>query len=153
MSLLFDDVRHAVRALRQQRTLAVVILTTVALAIGANSAIFTVINAVMLRPLPYPDPDRVVMVSSVDDRGRESGVSVPDFDDWRRELRSFQALSLVAMQSVNLTGISEPDRLRGGFVSAEFLEVLGIAPVLGRGFRDGEDLPGAARTAVLSYAL
>jgi putative ABC transport system permease protein len=153
MSLLADDLRHALRALRQQRAVSLVILITVALAIGANSAIFTVVNAVMLRPLPYPDPARVVMVSSVDDRNRVLGVSVPDFDDWRRELRSFQALSLVAMQSVNLTGVSEPDRLRGGFVSAEFFEVLGIAPVHGRGFRSGEDRPGAAKTAVLSHAL
>jgi putative ABC transport system permease protein len=153
MSLLFDDVRHAVRALRQQRTLSAVILVTVALAIGANSAIFTVVNVVLLQPLPYPAPDRVVVISSVDDRGREAGVSVPDFDDWRRQLRSFEGLSLVAMQSVNLTGVSEPDRLRGGFVSAEFFKVLGIAPVLGRGFREGEDLPGAAKTAVLSHAL
>ncbi|HUE89936.1 MAG TPA: ABC transporter permease [Vicinamibacterales bacterium] len=153
MSLLLDDVSHAVRALRQQRALSLVILTTVALAIGANSAIFTVVNAVLLRPLPYANPDRVVMVTSVDDRGREAGVSAPDFADWRRELRSFEGLSLVAMQSVNLTGVSEPDRLRGGFVSAEFFEVLGIEPVLGRGFREGEDLPGAEKTAVLTHAL
>jgi putative ABC transport system permease protein len=151
MSLLADDVRHALRALRQQRALSLVILTTVALAIGANSAIFTVVHAVMLRPLPYADPDRVVMLSMVDRAGRDQLLSVPDYEDLRDTLRHITGLSLMGTQTANLTGAAEPDRLRAGFVTAGFFAMLGAQPVIGRGFAPGDDARGAARTAVLDY--
>ena len=151
MSLFIDDARHAVRALRHQRTLSVVILMTVALAIGANSAIFTVVNAVMLRPLPYADPGRVVMLSMVDRTGGDQLLSVPDYEDLRASLHNFTGLSLMGTQTANLTGVAEPDRLRAGFVTADFFTMLGVQPIIGRGFAPGEDAPGAARTAVLDY--
>jgi putative ABC transport system permease protein len=151
MSILFDDVRHAVRALRQQRALSAVILLTVALAIGVNSAIFTVVNAVMLRPLPYADPDRVVKLSMTDRTGAEQLMSVPDYEDLRATLRLITGLSLMGTQTANLTGVAEPDRLRAGFVTADFFTMLGVAPIIGRGFAPGEDARGAPRTAVLDY--
>ena len=151
MSLLVDDVRHAVRALRQQRALSVVISITVVLAIGANSAIFTVVNAVMLRPLPYDDPDRVVMLSMVDRTGADQLLSVPDYEDLRATLHHITGLSLMGTQTANLTGVAEPDRLRAGFVTADFFTMLGVQPIMGRGFAPGEDARGAAKTAVLDY--
>ena len=151
-SLLIDDLRHAVRALRQQHALSLVILLTVALAIGANSAIFTVVNAVLLRPLPYDHPERVVMLFERDPRSNQTFVSVPAFEHWRDTLQSMEAISLVGWQSANLTGVSEPDRVRGGFVSADFFRVLGVQPAFGRDFAEGDDRPGAPKTAILSHA-
>jgi putative ABC transport system permease protein len=151
MSLLIDDMRHAFRALRQQRTLSAVILVTLALAIGANSAIFTVVNAVLLRPLPYADPDRVVMLYMVDRTGADRLLSLPDYEDFRASLKTITGLSPMGTQTANLTGLAEPDRLRAGFVGADFFTMLGVQPIIGRGFVAGEDAPGAPKTAMLDY--
>jgi putative ABC transport system permease protein len=152
MSLWIEDVRYAARAVRHQPGVAATIVVTLALAIGANSAIFTVVNAVWLRPLPFADPDRVVVLFEVDPQGRDSMTSLAGFEDWRRTLTSIRQLSVMGPQSVNLTSVAEPDRLRGGFVTAEFFDMLGVKPIIGRGFASGEDQRGAARTAVLAYA-
>lgn len=152
MSLFAEDIRHATRALRQQPAISAAVLVTLALAIGANSAIFTVINAVLLRPLPFDRPEKVVMLFERDPRSSVAFVSVPTFTDWQQTLQTVDALSLVGWQSVNLTGVQEPDRLRGGFVSADFFRVLGVQPVLGRAFAPEEDDEGASKTVVLAYA-
>ena len=151
MSVVVEDVRHAFRAIRTQRAVSLVVIVTLALAIGANSAIFTVVNAVLLRPLPYAAPDRVVMLREVDPRGRDSLVSLGSYEDWRRSLKTIGGINLASGQTANLTGVAEPDRLRAGFVTAGFFSMLGVEPIVGRGFRDGEDQPGAAKTAVLTY--
>jgi putative ABC transport system permease protein len=151
LRLLIDDAGYAVRALWHRRGLSAVILTMLALAIGANAAIFTFVNAVLLRPLPYADPERVVLVSSVDSSGRDMAVSVADFEDWRGGLRSITDLSLFGTQTANLTGVAEPDRLRAGFVTADFFSMLGVQPVLGRAFAPGDDVRGARKTAILEY--
>jgi putative ABC transport system permease protein len=151
MTMLIEDLRHASRAFRQQRALTLVILLTLALAIGANSAIFTVVNAVLLRPLPYADPERVVMLYMVDRNGRDQLLSIPDYEDLRGRLQTITTLSMMGTQTANLTGVAEPDRLRAGFVTADFFETLGVDPVIGRGFADGEDTPGAAKTAILEH--
>jgi putative ABC transport system permease protein len=149
---LLEDLRHAMRALQRQRGLSVVVVITLALAIGANSAIFTVVNAVLLRPLPYASPDRVVLISEVDPRGRDTGVSIPNFEDLSRRLTTITGLSLVGFQTANLTGVPEPDRLRAGFVSSSFFDMLGVPPAIGRAFTPGEDGPAAHKTAVLTHA-
>jgi putative ABC transport system permease protein len=151
MSLLLEDLRHAARGVRQQPGVSAVIMLTLALAIGANSAIFTVVNAVLLRPMPFTDPDRVVMLLTVDRNGRDSMVSVPDFNDWRVDLQSITGLTLMGAQSVNLTGVAEPDRLRGGFVSSNFFDMLGVQPIIGRAFAAQQDDRSAPKTAVLTY--
>ena len=151
MALLLEDFRHAVRAVRQQRALSGVILLTLALAIGANSAIFTVVNAVLLRPLPYDDPDRIVMLYMVDRHGRDQLMSTPDFEDLAASLTSITTLSLMGTQTANLTGVAEPDRLRAGFATAGFFNTLGVQPIIGRAFVQGDDAPGARKTAVLEY--
>jgi putative ABC transport system permease protein len=151
MSLWIEDLRHALRAVRQQRALVAIILLTLALAIGANSAIFTVVNAVLLRPLPYHDPERIVMLYTVDRNGRDQFMSMPDFEDLRATMQSIRGLSLMGTQTANLTGVPEPDRLRAGFVSAEFFDMLGVQPIIGRAFAPGEDQRGARKTAILEY--
>jgi putative ABC transport system permease protein len=151
MTMLLENLRHASRAFRQQRALTLVILFTLALAIGANTAIFTVVNAVLLRPLPYTDPERVVMLYMVDRNGRDQLLSIPDYEDLRTRLKTITTLSMMGTQTANLTGVAEPDRLRAGFVTADFFETLGVRPIIGRGFADGEDAPGAAKTALLDH--
>jgi putative ABC transport system permease protein len=151
MSLILDDVHHAMRALCSQPGSSLVIVATLALAIGANSAIFTVVNAVLLRPLPFTAPERIVIVREVDPRGRDSLVSMATIDAWRQSLKSITGLSLMTGQTANLTGVAEPDRLRAGYVSASFFTMLGVDPIVGRGFQAGEDQPSAAKTAVLTY--
>jgi putative ABC transport system permease protein len=151
MSLLLEDLRTALRALRSQPALTAVVVITLALGIGANSAIFTVVNAVLLRPLPFTAPERVVMLYEVDPRGRDTFVSMPAYDDFRSGLKTIAGLSVMGSQTANLTGSGEPDRLRAGFVTAGFFDMLDVPPIVGRGFRDGDDRPGAGKTAVLDY--
>jgi putative ABC transport system permease protein len=151
MQRIVEDTGHAVRALRQQGWLSAVVLITLALAIGANSAVFTVVSGVLLRPLPYGEPERVVMLYMVDGTGRDQLLSVPDFEDLRRRLTTITGLSPMGTQTANLTGAGEPDRLRAGFVGADFFTMLRVQPFIGRGFAPGDDAPGARKTAVLEY--
>ena len=151
MALLMEDLRHSWRAVRHQRALSLVILLTLALAIGANSAIFTVVNAVLLRPLPYQDPERIVMIYTVDRNGADRLMSAPDYEDLRATLQSLTHVSLMGTQTANLTGVPEPDRLRAGFVTANFFDTLGVQPIIGRPFAHGDDGRGARKTAILEY--
>jgi predicted permease len=153
---LWRDLRHASRVLRRQRAFTLTAVLTLALATGATTAIFTVIDATLLRALPYPHADRLVQVAR--SFGGKVGGSVSEikFLHWRRESRSL--FTDVAAYSdlgtgFTLVGKGEPERVTGSLVSAAFFDVLGIQPALGRGFREDEDLPGRPRVVVLSHAL
>lgn len=148
------DVRYALRALRHNPVYTVVAVITLALGVGANTAIFSVVRGVVLRPLPYPEPDRLVsMQSTIGDR--VTAVSGPDFMDWRRQARSMSAIaaSYSGLQETVLTGSGEPERLSQVRVSANTLDVLGVQPLLGRGFAAGEDDLGAPRVALVREEL
>jgi len=132
---------------------AIVAVLTLALGIGANTAIFSLVNAIILRPLPFPDSRQLVLALGRTKQVSRTGISYPDFEDWRKQNRSFTDLSLWISQSVNLTGTERPDRVRGSFVSANFFPMLGVAPAMGRGFLPGEDQPGSDRVAVVNYSL
>jgi putative ABC transport system permease protein len=151
IAVFTEDVRHALRGVISRPSLSMVVVLTLALGIGANAAIFTVVNGVLLRPLPFADPDQLVMLYEVDPRGRDNFASLAMADDWRRHLTTVTGISVYGVQTANLTGVAEPDRLRAGFVSATFFDMLGVQPVIGRGFRNGEDRPDATKTVVLSY--
>ena len=153
MTMVMNDVRLAVRAWRARPGFTATVVLTMALGIGVTSGLFTVVNAVLLKPLPYDRPEQVVMIFERDPRGATSQVSQPAFDDWRTRLTSVARLALFGSQTANLTGIGEPDRMRAGFVSAEFFRVLGVAPLLGRDFAPGEDGPAARGVAVLPYGV
>jgi putative ABC transport system permease protein len=146
------DLRYAVRRLRAAPAFTAVIILTLGVAIGANSAIFSVVDGVLLRPLPYPNADRLLMVWESD---RNSGTtredaSVPDYYDLRNGNRSFAAVGAFEEQPLTLTQTgAEPVRLVAGTVSRNLLQILGVAPQLGRGFTDAEDTPGGARVAML----
>jgi predicted permease len=152
-AMLVADLRLAFRSIRSQPAFAATVVATMALGIGVTSAMFTVVNAVLLRPLPYDRPEQVVMIFERDPRGATTQVSMPAFEDWQQRLTSFRHLALFGSQTANLTGAGEPDRLRAGFVSADFFRVLGVAPLLGRDFSAGEDAPGALGIAVLPYGV
>ncbi|HYP26690.1 MAG TPA: ABC transporter permease [Blastocatellia bacterium] len=153
MESFLKDLRYGIRMLLKKPGFTLVAVLTLAIGIGANTAIFSVIDAILIRPLPFPDSDRMVLAYTKTSRVPQQFVSYPDFQDWREQSRSFEQMSAFATQSVNLTGEDEPARVRGGFVSENFLRLVGVEPEAGRGFLPGEDLPGAERVVVVNHEL
>ena len=145
---LLQDAAVGLRLLARSPGFAVVAILTLALGIGANTAIYSVLDAVLLRPLPYPEPDRVMMVSETRADGGANSVSGGAFLDWREHQTTFDALTMTTPVSYNLRG-DVPERLNGVEVSHEFLKVLGIPPLLGRGFLPDEDRPGGHTNVVM----
>jgi putative ABC transport system permease protein len=153
MQTLWQDVRYGFRRLLKNPGFTIVAVITLALGIGANTAIFSVVNAALLRPLPYAQADQLMMVFSRNNQQRRNWVAYPDLQDWRRQSQLFSEFSAFTSQSVNFTGRDEPARLIGSFVSANFFKLLQVEIAQGRGFQPREDEPGAAAVAVLSYGL
>jgi predicted permease len=149
---LRQDARYALRVLSRGRGFVAVSLLTLALGVGANTAIFSVVRGVLLRELPYADPERLLVVQSVI-RGTPTAVSPPDFMDWRAQSRAFSGLAAYFLSTTNLTGRGDPERLTEARVSANFFDLLGVQPTHGRSFRPGEDTFGAPRVAILSDGL
>src|SRR5262245_4017396 len=154
MDMLVRDLRHGLRSLARTPGVTAVLLLTLALGVGANTAIFSVVNAVLLRSLPYPDADRLVMVWGRTEAAPQLAASWPEFADWREQNRSFSDMAVWRGQSVNLTGAGDPERIVGAFVSASFFAVVGAKPILGRTFAPEETEPGTVRpVAVISHGL
>jgi len=155
METFLQDLRHGIRMLRNAPGFTAVVLLTLSLGIGVNTLMFSAVNAILLRPLPYPDPERLVSVPSTrPSRGIDRmTVSLPDYQDWKAQSRSFESWAALMQDSFVLTGAGEPRQLRGARVSAAFFNLLGIGPALGRGFLSEEEQPGRHRVAVLSHAL
>ena len=153
MDSFAQDVRYALRALAQRPAFTAVAVLTVALGVGANTAIFSVVNAVLLRPLPYPDADRLVMVWT-STGGGNNAAAWPEYLDWRAQSRSFEEMAVWRAQSVSLTGGEEPERVGGAFVTSTFFDVVGARPNLGRTFRPEETDPASSQpVAVISHGL
>jgi predicted permease len=153
MTTLIQDLRYGLRMLAKNPGFTAVALLTLALGIGANTAIFSVVNGVLLRPLPYPEPGRLMLVY---ERSREFGhlsVAYPNFLDWRRENHSFTDIAAFRGDDFNFTGSGQPEHLGGEFVSASLLPVLGVNPMLGRNFLPQEDRQGAGGVVILTYGL
>ncbi len=151
-----QDLRFALRMMLKSPGFTAVAVLALALGIGANSAIFTLVNSVLLRPLPYPESERLFLVVRQYRASRTETVSLPKIDYWRTHNRVFDRLTAfdVIGAGYNLSGAEgEPERVRGVRVSAEFFRVVGVSPVLGRGFLPEEDLPGGRRVVVLSQGL
>jgi len=146
-----QDLRFSYRLLLKNPGFTLIAILTLGLGIGANTAIFSIVNAVLLRPFPYQAPEQLVMIGEGVARG---SVSYPNFADWKDDRKAFESTSAVrANENFNLTGAGEPERLQGRLVSAEFLSTLGVKPFLGRDFLIQDDQPGASPTAILSYGL
>src|SRR5215213_9412444 len=155
LETLWQDVRFGVRMLVKSPTFTVVAVIALALGIGANSAIFSVVNTVLLRPLPYKDPEGLVMVwedATKQGYPRDTPAAA-NFVDWRDQNQVFEGMAAIADESFNLTGSGEPERLEGRLVSANLFPILGVEPQIGRVFTAAEDQPGAQRVVLLSYAL
>src|SRR5262245_28729988 len=141
--------RQAFRSLRRAPAFTLAAVATLALGIGANTAIFSAVNGVLLHPLAYPDPDRLVVVWGRHTTiGRETA-SLPDFLDWRAQASSFEALAAMTNTRFNVTGAGEPEVVNGGIATANLLHVFGVVPSVGRGFRDDEERGAAPRVAML----
>jgi putative ABC transport system permease protein len=153
MSLWLKELRHSVRTLRQSPGFTAVAILTLAIGIGANTAIFSFVDAMLLKPLPYPDADRIVRVMEKPPRGARNGISTLNFLDWQRDNTVFDFMSAQTGDAVTLTGGSEPIQLRGALVSAGYFKVFGAEPELGRTFRPGEDELGKHHVAVISHAV
>jgi putative ABC transport system permease protein len=153
MDTLLHDLRYALRTLRRNPGFTLTAVLTLGIGIGANTAIFTTVNAVLFRPLPFEVPDRLVMVWSQHPQIGHESASLPDFLDWRAQSRSFASLSAFANTRYTLTGAGEPEVLRGAIATADFFRTLGVAPLRGRGFATGEDTRAAARVAVVGEGL
>ena len=154
MGQLVNDVKLSLRSLRKAPTYAIAGVAALALAIGANTALFSLIEATLLRPYPYPHPERILLVRESSKAYDDSSVAYPNFLDWRAQTRDvFSGMAAFRRDSFNLTGAGDPDRLAARMVGADFFDVLGAHPALGRTFTESDDAAGAPRTVVLSNAL
>src|SRR5215211_5892924 len=151
---MLQDIRYGIRMLLKQPGFTIVAVITLALGIGANTAIFSLVNSILLRPLPFRDPDRLVrMVQASPKLGLASwGVSQADFAAYREQNRSFESIAIYNNTATNLTGAGEPECLPVATVTADFFKVFGVNPLLGRTFVEGEDVQGKNQICVISYA-
>jgi len=153
---MIEDVRYGLRVLRKSPGFTAVAVMTLALGIGANTAIFSVVNAVLFRPLPFRDPGRLMVVWHTPPQKSFPGVtkfvvSPANYLDWRDQNHVFEQMSAVGFGNFNLTGMGQPESVEGRAVSADFFSVLGVQPVLGREFLEEEDQPGHGNVVVISH--
>ena len=151
METLWNDARYGARMLSRTPGFTFVAILTLALGLGANAAIFSIVNAILIRPLPLPDSGRLVSLNGLDPKGRQQFVSFPDFEDMQKQATLFEGFSAMVPQSANLTGRAEPQRVRGGFVSDNFFKVVGVDVAMGRAFNQGDDSLGAPLVCVLQH--
>jgi putative ABC transport system permease protein len=147
---LWQDMRYGLRMLRRAPGFALIAVLTMALGIGANTALFSVVNAVLINPLPYKQSDRLVAMYMSTSDSSKFAISYPNFLDWERDNRVFSAMAAFRFDVYDLTGMGEPELLRVEMVSASFFPMLGVKPVLGRQFTAGEDQLGGTPVALLS---
>src|SRR3954447_15029897 len=149
---LRQDLRYAVRSYAKAPAFTLAILATLALGIGASTAIFSMVNAIVFRPLPLPASDRLVFATEVNARAKNSSISVsfPNYLDWRARAHSFETLALTREEPLTLTGGDEARRIRARRVTGNFFRVVGVAPALGRSLSDEDDRPGSAPAVVIS---
>ncbi|MGA7962344.1 MAG: ABC transporter permease [Candidatus Acidiferrales bacterium] len=153
METLIQDLKYAVRMLMKSPSFTAIAVLTLALGIGANTALFSVVNGVLLRPLPYRQPDRLVVLSEKTASFDSSSISYPNFLDWQRSNTVFSSLAAYRSDDFSILGNGEAERVRVGMISASFFETLGVNPLLGRLFNADEDRLGAAPVALVTAGL
>src|SRR5271169_499102 len=153
--MLLDEIRFAVRVMRRTPVFSATVILTVALAIVANTTIFSVVNSVLLKPLPFKDPDTLVQVAEKNDKLKLPifGSSVLNFVSWREQSQSFEDLAGVGVSNYTLNGSGEPEQFSGNTISPAMVRVLGIPPLAGRAFADEEEKPGAPAVAMIGEGL
>ncbi|MGA7635616.1 MAG: ABC transporter permease [Candidatus Acidiferrales bacterium] len=150
MNAFLQDVRYALRMLAKSPGFAAIAILTLALGIGANTALFSVVNGVLLSPLPNPHPDHLVSLYSRTPTFTQSSISYPNFIDWQRNNRSLAAIAAYRSDDFSLTGAGEPERVRVEMISADFFSILGVTPTIGRDFTAQDDHAGAMPVVILS---
>src|SRR2546423_11931496 len=147
-----NDLTFALRQLTKTPGFAAVAIVTLALGIGANTAIFSIVNAVLLRPLPYPDADRIMVLNESSGPGQNYSVALPDYFDWQHDNTVFEHLAATHKESRNLSGISgrEPERISCASVTRNFFNIVGLPPLIGRTFSEEEDKSGAPPGVAIS---
>ncbi len=157
MRAVWQDLRYAIRVLLRNRGFTAAALSVLALGIGANSAIFSVVNTVLLRPMPFPDPDRVVKVLHVPPAQQFPGiklfsVSPANYLDWRASNRSFAGMAAYGIRSFALTGLDRPENVVGVIAGSDFFPLLGTQAEIGRVFSEADDQPGQGNVVVIGHA-
>ena len=153
METLLQDLRYGLRMLAKNPGFTAVAVVTLALGVGANTALFSVINGVLLSPLPFPEPEQLVTLHENKPNFQGGSVSYPNFRDWQKDNHTFSALAVGRTYAFSLTGIGEAEQVGGEFISADFFPLLGVKPVIGRTFLEHEDQVGAGPVALISAGL
>src|SRR6266478_3067610 len=153
MHTLWQDLRYGARMLLKNPGITLVVILALALGIGANTAIFSVVNAVLLRPLPYDEADRLVFLNETSKVMDEISISYPNFTDWRNQNHVFEKIGVYNRGSYNLTAYGDAERIPTGQVSADLFSALRVNAFIGRVFTNDEDQPGGAPVVVLGYGL
>jgi putative ABC transport system permease protein len=155
MGNISSDLRHSLRVLLKSPRFTAVAVAALALGIGANTAIFSVVNKVLLEPLPYPDSNRIMRISRAFPTGRGNSISIPKFMAWKKNNQAFESMVLYDFSGpgMNLGQGDHPEQVKAIHVSAEYFAVFGVAPALGRSFLPQEDLPGGPKTVILGHDL
>ncbi|HJY92186.1 MAG TPA: ABC transporter permease, partial [Candidatus Acidoferrum sp.] len=142
MQTLWQDIRYGLRMLGKNPGFTAVVIVTLALGIGANTALFSIVNGVLLNPLPFQQPDRLASLYARTPQFTRSSISYPNFLDWRRDNHSFSAIAAFRGENFNLSGIGDAQRVSANMVSAEFFPILAVKPTVGRFFSEQEDQVG-----------
>src|SRR5438128_5252494 len=153
MNTLWQDLRYGARMLTRNPGFTLVAIIALTLGIGATTAIFSVVNSVLLKPLPYPESERLIFLSEWHPQIDGMSISYPNFLDWRAQNDVFESIGVYRRQSFNLTGSGEPERFIGGMVSADLFPTLRVNALRGRVFTKEEDKPDATPVVMLSYGL
>src|ERR1700685_1844110 len=153
METLFQDLRYGLRMLGKSPGFTLVAVATLALGIGANTALFSVINGVLLSPFLFRDPDQLVTFHENKPNFEGGSVSYPNFRDWQKDNHSFSSIALARTYAFSLTGVGEAEQVSGEFVSSDFFPVLGVKPIIGRTFTEDEEPVGAGPVALISAGL
>ncbi len=153
LETLWSDIRFGMRMLRKNPGFTAVAMVTLALGIGGNTAIFSIVNGVLLNPLPFPQPDRLVTLHESKPNFEQGSISYPNFLDWQKDNRTFASMAISRRYAFSFTGRGEAEQLNAEFVSADFFPLLGVNPILGRTFTQAEEQPGAGPVAMISEGL
>src|SRR5262250_3520839 len=153
MRTFWQDLRYGLRMLLKRPGFTLIAVLTLSLGIGANTAIFSLVNAVLLRALPFAEPERLVWTWGEFSGGNRASTSPPDFLDYRAQNRTFEELAAMMFNSFNLTGAGEPERVIGGTVTANFFQALGVKLIQGRAFLPEEEQSERERVAIISQNL
>ncbi|HUK30993.1 MAG TPA: ABC transporter permease [Candidatus Acidoferrum sp.] len=150
---LWQDVRFGLRMLRKNPGFTAIAILTLALGIGANTAIFSVVNGVLLNPLPYPEPDQLVTLDQSKPNFSTGSVPYPNFQDWRRDNKSFSAMAAYRTYGYSMTGTGEAEAVKALFITSDYFPMLGVSPVMGRSFTPNEDVIGAGNAVMITEGL